>query len=123
PTCQCHEQSARARPVFIPRSSSESGHRCPRRLHAAVGTDHHSSLQRRWHRRRCVVSLCQVRGTPRKFLADTREQIAEVALSSPTSLIGMNRWSLPKLREYLVQQPVLNDGGEPTGQRLLPRRY
>ena len=35
----------------------------------------------------------QVRGTPRKFLADVREQIAEVALSSPKSLIGMNRWS------------------------------
>ncbi len=49
----------------------------------------------------------QVRGTPRKFLADVREQIAEVALSSPKSLIGMNRWSLPKLREYLVQQQIV----------------
>jgi transposase len=49
----------------------------------------------------------QVRGTPRKFVADIREQIAEVALSSPKSLIGMNEWSLPKLREYLVQQLIV----------------
>jgi transposase len=49
----------------------------------------------------------QVRGTPRKFLADVRGQIAEVALSSPKSLIGMNRWSLPKLRLYLIQQRIV----------------
>lgn len=49
----------------------------------------------------------QVRDTPRKFLADIREQIAEVALSSPKALIGMNQWSLPKLREYLVQQQIV----------------
>lgn len=49
----------------------------------------------------------QVRGTPQKFLADIREQIAEVALSSPKSLIGMNRWSLPKLRAYLIQQRIV----------------
>jgi transposase len=49
----------------------------------------------------------QVRDTPRKFLADVREQIAEVALSSPKALIGMNQWSLPKLREYLVQQQIV----------------
>jgi transposase len=46
----------------------------------------------------------QVRGTPRKFLADVREQIGEVALSSPKSLIGMTQWSLSKLRAYLVEQ-------------------
>ena len=40
----------------------------------------------------------QARGTPRKFLADVREQIAEVALSSPKVLIGMNQWSVPRLR-------------------------
>jgi transposase len=50
----------------------------------------------------------QVRDTPRKFWADIREQIAEVALSSPKSLIGMNQWSLPKLREYLVQQRIVS---------------
>ncbi len=49
----------------------------------------------------------QVRGTPRKFTADLREQIAEVALSSPRSLIGMTQWSLPKLREYLIEQKIL----------------
>jgi transposase len=49
----------------------------------------------------------QVRDTPRKFVADLREQIAEVALSSPKSLIGMNQWSLPKLRDYLVEQRIV----------------
>lgn len=44
---------------------------------------------------------------PRKFLADVIEQIAEIALSSPKSLIGMNQWSLSKLREYLVRQKVV----------------
>ncbi len=47
-----------------------------------------------------------VRG-PRKFFADVVEQIAEVALSSPRSLIGMNQWSLSKLREYLIHQNIL----------------
>jgi transposase len=49
----------------------------------------------------------QVRNTPRKFTADLREQIAEVALSSPKALIGMTQWSLPKLRAYLVEQGIL----------------
>src|SRR5262245_41128743 len=49
----------------------------------------------------------QVRGTPRKFTADLREQIAEVALSSPKALIGMSQWSLPKLRDYLVEQQIV----------------
>jgi len=48
----------------------------------------------------------QERG-PRKFLADVVEQIAEVALSSPKSLIGMNQWSLSKLRDYLVGQKII----------------
>jgi len=33
----------------------------------------------------------QTRDTPRKFLADVREQIAEVASSPPKRLIGMNQ--------------------------------
>ena len=45
---------------------------------------------------------------PRKFLAEVVEQIAEVALSSPQSLIGMNQWSLSKLREYLVSQNIIS---------------
>jgi transposase len=49
----------------------------------------------------------QVRNTPRKFTAELREQIAEVALSSPKSLIGMNQWSLPKLRDYLAEQKIV----------------
>jgi len=52
-------------------------------------------------------SYWQVRDTPRKFLADIRDEIAEVALSSPKALIGMNQWSLPKLRDYLVQQQIV----------------
>lgn len=47
-------------------------------------------------------------GGPRKFLADVTEQIAEIALSSPKALIGMQVWSLPKLREYLVQQKIVS---------------
>jgi transposase len=49
----------------------------------------------------------QVRDTPRKFAVDLREQIGEVALSSPQALIGMNQWSLPKLRAYLVEQHIV----------------
>jgi transposase len=48
------------------------------------------------------------RGTPRRFLSDVREQIAEVALSPPTTLIGMQQWSLSKLRDYLVQQRIVS---------------
>jgi transposase len=44
---------------------------------------------------------------PRRFLADVKEQIAEVALSSPVALIGMTRWSLAKLRGYLVEQQIV----------------
>lgn len=44
---------------------------------------------------------------PRKFFADVLEQIGEVALSSPKALIGMNQWSLSKLREYLVSQKII----------------
>jgi transposase len=43
----------------------------------------------------------------RVFTADVREQIAEVALSSPIALIGMSQWSLPKLRQYLIEQKIV----------------
>jgi transposase len=46
-------------------------------------------------------------GAPRRFVADLVEQIAEIALSSPRALIGMNRWSLAKLRAYLVEQGIV----------------
>jgi transposase len=45
---------------------------------------------------------------PRKFLAEITEQICEVALSSPKALIGMSVWSLPKLREYLIAQKIVD---------------
>lgn len=44
---------------------------------------------------------------PRKFLSDVREQILEIALSPPKSLIGMEQWSLPKLRDYLIEQKIV----------------
>lgn len=49
----------------------------------------------------------QARGQPRKFLAQLREEIAEVALSPPKQLIGLTQWSLSKLRMYLVQQQIV----------------
>ena len=48
-----------------------------------------------------------VRTGPIKFMADVTEQIAEVALSPPATLIGMSVWSLAKLREYLVAQQIV----------------
>lgn len=43
----------------------------------------------------------------RQFTADVCEQICEIALSSPKSLIGMTQWSLPKLRDYLIEQKIV----------------
>lgn len=43
----------------------------------------------------------------RKFTPDIVEQIAEIALAPPKTLIGMNCWSLPKLRSYLIEQQVV----------------
>ncbi len=51
----------------------------------------------------------QTRGGPRRFMLETVEQIAEVALSPPRVLIGMNQWSLAKLRQYLVEQRVVSE--------------
>ena len=48
----------------------------------------------------------QVRAA-REFTADICEHIAEIALSSPIALIGMTQWSVPKLRQYLVEQKVV----------------
>jgi len=48
----------------------------------------------------------QVRSA-RVFTADICEHIAEIALSSPIALIGMTQWSVPKLRQYLVEQKVV----------------
>ena len=40
---------------------------------------------------------------PRRFTAELAEQIAALALWSPVALIGMKRWSLAKLRAYLIE--------------------
>jgi transposase len=45
--------------------------------------------------------------SPRVFTSDICEEIAAVALSSPIALIGMTQWSLPKLRQYLIEQQVI----------------
>lgn len=49
----------------------------------------------------------QVHGRPRTFPAQLREEIAEVALSSPKALIGLTQWSLSKLRAYLIEQQIV----------------
>jgi len=46
--------------------------------------------------------------SPRTFPFAVREQIAEIALSSPIALIGMKQWSLPKLRQYLIEQKIVD---------------
>jgi transposase len=46
-------------------------------------------------------------GKASRFGAPILERIAEIALSSPVALIGMTRWSLSKLRAYLVEQKVV----------------
>lgn len=48
----------------------------------------------------------QVRSA-RVFTSDICEQIAEIAMSSPIALIGMTQWSVPKLRQYLIEQKVV----------------
>ena len=45
--------------------------------------------------------------SPRTFTTGVCEQIAEIALSSPISLIGMKQWSLPKRRQYLIEQKII----------------
>ena len=47
------------------------------------------------------------RGQRHTFMADVVDQIAEVALSPPRQLIGMSVWSLAKLRDYLVEQKIV----------------
>lgn len=62
------------------------------------------------------------RGAPHTFLADITEQIVEVALSSPKALIGMNCWSLPKLRAYLVEQKIVGSISLSWLREILRRR-
>src|SRR4051794_9203366 len=55
------------------------------------------------------------RGGPRKFFAGVTERTAEAALSPPGRLIGMSVWSLPKVRDYLVEQKVVHAPGVQDG--------
>jgi len=48
----------------------------------------------------------QVR-SERVFTVEIRERIAEIALCSPIGLIGMTQWSVPKLRQYLIEQKII----------------
>ncbi len=43
----------------------------------------------------------------RVFTTEICERIAEVALCSPIGLIGMSQWSVPKLRQYLIEQKIV----------------
>jgi len=43
----------------------------------------------------------------RVFTTDIRERIVEIALCSPVALIGMSQWSVPKLRQYLIEQKIV----------------
>jgi transposase len=45
----------------------------------------------------------------RVFTTDIREQITEIALGSPSALIGMTQWSVPKLRRYLIEQKIIDN--------------
>jgi len=51
-------------------------------------------------------SWFQVR-SERVFTTDICERIAEIALCSPIALIGMSQWSVPKLRQYLIEQKIV----------------
>lgn len=44
---------------------------------------------------------------PVKFVEQVVDQIVEIALKSPRELIGLTQWSLRKLREYLVNQKIV----------------
>ena len=61
------------------------------------------------------------RGQRRTFLAGAVEQIAQIALSPPKQLIGMSVWSLPKLREYLIEQEIVKSISLETVRQILRR--
>ncbi len=58
---------------------------------------------------------------PRKFFTETIEKIYEIALSPPQKLIGMSVWSLPKLREYLKSQDIIDSISLETLRQMLCR--
>ena len=72
-----------------------------------MGAPHHSTLQCGRHLRHRLVSVLQRLRRAAKFFDDVRDQILEIALSPPKTLIGMQQWSLPKLRTYLIEQKIV----------------
>ena len=58
---------------------------------------------------------------PRKFFTETIEKIYEITLSPPQKLIGMSVWSLPKLREYLKSQDIVDSISLETLRQMLRR--
>jgi transposase len=46
-------------------------------------------------------------GRPSRFTANILGEIAEAAVSSPVALIGLTRWSLSKLRDYLIEERIV----------------
>jgi transposase len=60
-------------------------------------------------------------GKTSRFKVDVVAQIAEIALCSPVALIGMTRWSLRKLRAYLIEQKVVASIGREQLRVLLHR--
>jgi transposase len=50
---------------------------------------------------------CLAPGRPGRFTACALQDVAEAAISSPVALIGLTRWSLSKLRDYLIEQKVV----------------
>jgi transposase len=59
---------------------------------------------------------------PRRFPDAVAEEIVEVALSSPVALVGLRRWSLSKLRDYLREQKIVAHISREWLRQLLRRR-
>ncbi len=49
------------------------------------------------------------RARARKFSARVIQRIVDTALSPPQQLIGMTPWSLAKLRQYLIEQGIVEE--------------
>jgi hypothetical protein len=61
-------------------------------------------------------------GQPRIFFAAVVERIVEVALSPPKQLTGLTEWSLPKPRQYLIEQGVVRSISVEHLRQLLRQR-
>ena len=62
-------------------------------------------------------------GRPRRFSAEVRERIVEIALSKPKELgKPFTHWSLAKLREHLIETGVVSSISPETVRRILAER-